>query len=700
MNSRWAAFVAASLVTFACFVIAWQFLHHDRPLSVVQACIRGGQLAAISDMVERDKTITPASGSCRFLDLVMPKDTHVFMADMTGATNYDKAGYYYYLTYYLFPREIGTSLDHITRITKDGFLGRTSGSDQEILSNGFDMRMDMTPDHVVNPKSLHNIYFINPVNPDWFDSNFDTATAFLLPALTALAGMLLFRLLFPALSERMPLLEQLACGLGLGMMAVAALTLGVKLCGFSGRRLILVVTAVGGLAEMWRDRKACWKGMADGFQKLIRSPVAICILVAGLLVFLILFRLAGLQGLMEFDAVMAWSLKAKILHLYTGKELVQWFSNPGLASAHLDYPTLVPSLHAATYDSLGHVDEFVTKFWPAWMLLFLIADLASLNRAGKIWFHAPHFALLGLLLLPITQFYVQREGGTLPMVFFTVLGFVQCALWLTGKDRARLGLGLTLLFGAAMTKFEGFIFLALAGSWMLLLPSARPSLKPSSGFWRVLAFCFLAALPFLCLRVQIPSLHFESGWAGYALHNPGSTLANWPGFFLILLARLFVSPDLASWSGEGGQLHWIGKWDGLSSLYNHPTFGLAWLCLLLSVALWLAVPARRPVIVWTLAMLVGALAAFSGVFASFVNITHLGQVIGYTAEDVAGRYLLPVQLAWFATMMTVFFAEAPSAISNSSRPGAKPFPAHQPKPGLAPAGRHRKNRAGKQRRPN
>ena len=440
--------------------------------------------------------------------------------------------------------------------------------------------------------------------------------------------------------------------------------------------------------------------MADDFWKLVRSPVAIAILVAGLLVFLILFRLAGLQGLVEFDAVAAWSLKAKIMHLYSGKELVQWFSNPRLAHAHLDYPTLVPSLHAATYDSLGHVDEFVTKFWPTWMLLFLLLALASLNRAGKSRFHASHFALLGLLLLPVTQIYVQLEGGTLPMVFFTVLGFVQCALWLVGKDRDRLGLGLTLLFGAAMTKFEGFIFLALVGGWMLLLPSARPSLKPSPRFWLVLAFCFLAALPFLCLRIQIPALHYESGWAGYALHHPGTTLSNWPGIFMILLARLFVSPDFASWSGEGGQLHWIGRWDGFSSLYNHSTLGLAWLCLLMTVALWFAVPARRQVIVWMLAMLVGALAAFSGVFASFVNITNLDQVIGYTADNTAGRYLLPILLAWFATMMTLFFAEPPSSASISSSTGAKPSLAHQPQPGIAPAGRHRKNKADNRRRLN
>jgi len=307
------------------------------------------------------------------------------------------------------------------------------------------------------------------------------------------------------------------------------------------------------------------------------------------------------------------------------------------------------------------------------MLLFLIAALASLNRGGKIRLHALHFALLGLLLLPVTQSYVQMEGGTLPMVFFTVLGFVQCALWLIKKDRARLGLGLTLLFGAAMAKFEGFIYLALVGSWILLLPSARPSLKPSPRLWPVLAFWFLAALPFVCLRIQIPSLHYESGWAGYALNNPVSTLSNWPRIFMILIARLFVSPNFASWSGEGGQLHWTGRWDGLSSLYNHPTLGLAWLCLFMAVALWFAVPARRQVIVWMLAMLVGALSAFSGVFASFVNITNLDQVIGYTADNIAGRYLLPVLLAWFATMMTVFFAELPSvaSISRTSEPRTK-----------------------------
>ena len=59
-------------------------------------------------------------------------------------------------------------------------------------------------------------------------------------------------------------------------------------------------------------------------------------------------------------------------------------------------------------------------------------------------------------------------------------------------------------------------------------------------------------------------------------------------------------------------------------------------------------------------MLIGALAAFSLVFASFVNITSLARVIGYTTDNVAGRYLLPILLAWFATIMTLCFMGEPA----------------------------------------
>ena len=95
------------------------------------------------------------------------------------------------------------------------------------------------------------------------------------------------------------------------------------------------------------------------------------------------------------------------------------------------------------------------------------------------------------------------------------------------------------------------------------------------------------------------------------------------------------------------------------------TLGLAWFCLLLTVALWFAVPARRQVIIWMLVMFVGATVALSGVFASIVTIKSLTEAVDYTSDVAGGRYLLPVLLAWFATLMTVFFAELSSSTSIS-----------------------------------
>jgi hypothetical protein len=372
MNSRWATLVAASLVAFASLVITWQIRHYndaqDPYSSLSLSILRGEHLAGIFNIVDRSRECNAASGTGRYYDLVLPKSARVFMTDMTGPTNHNKMWYYIYTTYYLFPREIGVSMDQPTRMTYNGFLGRTSESDEEILTNGFDVRFDFLPGNELRVKTLWDLR--SPTNPAWFNSNFDTVMAFLLPWLTAMAGTWLFRFLFSTLSGQMSLLEQLAYSLGLGMMAVAALTLGVKLCGFHGRGLIFMVTAI------------------------------------------------------------------------------------------------------------------------------------------------------------------------------------------------------------------------------------------------------------------------------------------------------FVSPDFANWSGEGGRFDWIGRWDGLSSLYNHLTLGLPWLCLLLTVALWFAVPTRRQVVIWMLVMFIAGTVALSGVFTSLITVEGLDGAIWLSADVTGGRYLLPILLAWFATIMTAFFMDQPSPAST------------------------------------
>jgi len=678
MNKRAAFLVAISLTAFASLVIAWQVRHYnDLPVgySSISLCVvRGEQLAQISDIIERDKQNASFSGSCRYLDLVLPEDAHILVPNMLGPTNFDKIGYYLLETYYLFPREIGTSLDHVSRETSDGFVGRTSDSVEEILTNGYDAV-------ILNGgqggfKLLRNLAVRNPANPAWFDSSFDRVIAFLLPALTALSGLWLFRFLFYPLNGRLALFERLAVGLGLGMLTVAAVTLGAKLCGWPARGWILGITAAGTILEIWRDRNRFLVVAANRHRKWLRSPGSAVLCLAGLLIFLVLFRIAGLEGLVDGDAT-RWMIKAKIIHQYSGGGLVRWFSDPRLAYMHLDYPTLVPSLHAATFDSIGHVDEFVTKFWPTWMLLLLFASLASQFRSTTSWQPIFWLALLGLLLLPATQMFVQWEGGTMPMIFFTVIGLVHCASGLLEKDRARLGLGLTFLFGGAMTHVEGFIILALAGGCLGIMLWKSTPLKPSPLLWRVVIFWALAALPFVCLRIQIPSLHYESGWAANAWHQPGNTLSHWPAIFSILVARTFFSADFANWIGANGQIHWIGRWDGFSSLVNSSTIALPWLCLGLAVLLGCTVPACRRLVLFSSVMFLGTAVALSGVFASLITVEGLDNAVGLTSDLCGGRYLLPVLLGWFAAIATGLFAGQPSppgdpgpGKANGGSPGA------------------------------
>ena len=539
MQRLWITLVSLALVAFAGLVVTWNIVYRTQQVPfIIQSYYSGERLAKITSIIEREEQSTPAAATERRLDLTLPADARLFMMDMTGPTNYCKIGYYFYLTYYLFPREIGISIDEPAYLNKDGFTGRTATSDKEIIDHGYNVRIDITPEATQITRVLPGYATLNANNPAWFSSYTDTILSFLLPGFTTLAGMWLFRLVFPSLALRMLILEQLAYGLGLGMMAVAALTLGIKLSGFHGYRVVFVLTAAAGLMEIWHSRKIYWLEIADGCRKLVRRPIAIALLMAGIISFLILFRLAGLEGLNDPDA-MRWMLKAKMIHLCTGSDLVRWFSNPLLAHAHLDYPTLVPSLHATTYDSLGHVDEFVTKFWPAWMLLLLLGALDLQPRPARPVLR-PLLRSFGVVIVAF-HLVVRPDGGG--RFFHGILygaGF-RTVRPLAGRKRPRPACpGVDTFIRGSHDQTRRVHLSGHGGGLDGLLPSARPPLKPLLPLWRAMAFCFLAAIPFFWLRVQIPELEYESGWVGYALQNPANALIHWPGIFFIMLARFFV----------------------------------------------------------------------------------------------------------------------------------------------------------------
>ena len=342
-------------------------------------------------------------------------------------------------------------------------------------------------------------------------SDSDGIISFLLPLAVALAGTRLVRLLFKELETALSLGELLACGLAVGVFFVTQGILGLRMAGARLEYVLgwaIMLWAAAELVLLFRQRRRQLPPPG------VRQLWWLLMIPAALMLWC-LFQLAGTEGLLEFDAVAFWALKGKIFYYCAGPELWSWFKNPTLAYAHLDYPLTAPLLHAFTYGTIGHVNEFVTKFWNVWMLLLL--GVAILG-AGKFPHHQPWLIASVasiVVLLPLTVEFTRAEGGTIPSVFFTVISSLQLALGMAEKQPGRIRLGLLLLMATAMVKFEGIVLL---GFWSVLLLLDKDSRTAFSGHcagsvWPVW-LAIAGWIPYLIFRLHHPVPHPESAWLG------------------------------------------------------------------------------------------------------------------------------------------------------------------------------------------
>ena len=231
----WLNLVSVVVVAFAYWAAVSQFCDFNPGQygvsSLAQWCLQQQQLAGLTNIVDVEGASSIGCGQGRNLDLILPSNARVYMNDMLGSTNGEKGGLYFYLTYFLFPRDVGVSVDQPARWDRDGFRGTPAYSYEELETNGFNVVVE-TFDGKLHPKSLGSLKLKTLVNPDWYPSRRDGLIAFLLPLFTALSGLWLLKWVVPGLYPELELREKLACGLGLGVMAVAAVTLGAKLSGF------------------------------------------------------------------------------------------------------------------------------------------------------------------------------------------------------------------------------------------------------------------------------------------------------------------------------------------------------------------------------------------------------------------------------------------------------------------------------------
>ncbi len=650
------------ILIYGCLALLVAFANRDKNASIFTLPYlfkRADVLQGITNCVQRDSLCIPLSAYCRNVAEQLPQGAKVFMLGMLGAKNGSKLGYYYFMANYLFPREVGISVDRPVSFEGDYYEGRDPTNMDELVSAGYNFAFDFDNENHISVVPLARLSNTPHERTDATCKVSDELMAGMLPLLVAGFGIWLLPALFAFESQELGLGERFACGLALGSLFVSQLFFGFRLMGLASERVLFWGLLLGDITLLVRYFHPIKSAFLLGLKRLA-SPASL-ILTPHLMLFVALLWLAGVAGLTEFDAIAGYMLKAKIIYLYGGHEIVQWFSEPRLAHAHLDYPVLVPALHAFTYGVLGRVDEFVTKFWPVWMAFALVVGVLSVcGFPAKNKFIVP-LIMLVVLCMPLTMEFMQAEGATIPSVFFTGLGCMECTIGFASSDKKRLWLGMFLLLGAAMTKFEGIIILFLWLAAILSRATTRKLLSYGKRRWVILAFAITLVIPYGALKVQIPQLHPDQLAFRTMLKHPTYVAEHVPGTFGMMMLRQCVDEHFAAWTvSDKNKVVWAGRWIGWHGLINSFNLGWGWLCVALSAALVYQRTTRSVAFVITGV----AFAFFFFIAAIYCGLPYLFQdpqrIIDLTGNTLAGRHLAPMLLAWGLSLVVLATSVRPS----------------------------------------
>ena len=504
--------------------------------------------------------------------------------------------------------------------------------------------------------------------------------AFILPPAMALAGMRISRwVLGPKFEENFGWGLRFALGLAVGMVVFTQCVLLTALAG---------INASGWLA--WTA--LVWGVMEAGLQvpKLV-SGVKLIKFQTGYLWFLLLLpvlyswwvfgRLCTLEGTLEFDANAFWVFKSKIFYLKQGQDLLGVLHQPLLASAHMDYPTLVSCLYTLDYGAVGGVNEFVNKVWPFWMVVALGLAVLSLARVWQSPKPLPILLVVMVCFLPATLQFIRQEGGTIPMVFCTGLTALLMMTAIIYTDEIALAAGVMVLAACATTKFEGIIHAGLWGVFVMVFCWRRGWLK-SRLVWKAILVAAICLVPYFCLRLAKPVLHPESTWIHDGLASPGKAWQRLPQTFLLNTGRQFFSPEFFNWeAADKDHLKFAGQWNGVRSLLNPQMSLLPWFMLLLGGFTFWKKPRQR----LALGTLVGVLLCQFLILSLAISClawvqADVASAIAYAGVDTAGRYYYPFILAGFLGLMTVWMVDrAPLAGADKTSPANPPRPAARSK---------------------
>jgi len=611
---------------------------------------RANALGSESDPIRRDAMCIPLSSFCRSLDAQIPTNSSIFLLNMLGPENQGGLGYYFFINNYLYPREvaISTSGKPLTFGIK-GYSGRNPASMEELAQAGYDFALGQFPDSGWQIKALKPIAPRPPETNSLLTSGTDTLISFLLPLALALAGTRMIKWLFGDLSGLLTIGERLACGLAVGIFLLMQLILLLRIMGFRLEQFMGVAIIVWALVETGLLLRN-WKSPRSKFSA--RYLWWLLLIPAGMM-FWCLFRLAGLDGMQEFDAVATWEFKSKLLYYTAGKEIWSWASNPAFAYTVPNYPLAVSLLYAFQWGVLGHINEFVIKFWNQWMLLLLAFAALGAGRFGgkKSWLMAAVATII--ILLPATLMFARWEGSTIPFLFFIALASIQLALGMADKEPRRLRLGLFILMGSAMVRIDGGIIFGVWGILLLLNKDGRAVVWPLYRVGIAGLVGLLAWVPYFFYRAHTIG-HPNDLAPHLVMQNWMTSIKTAPMTWVALVSRRLLNNDFATWtSPDGHHVIWSGKWMGLGSFVDSATLGLGWVglfvlvlfCMKRSHIRWVAFSFFAVCLIYSIVICITILGGAIGQDSPTSNFYN--QALAGSEMILGGRYLYPLLMSWF-----------------------------------------------------
>ncbi len=498
--------------------------------------------------------------------------------------------------------------------------------------------------------------------------------AFLLPPATACVGMRINRLIVGnGIQNNFGLGLRFALGFATGMVIFSQTLLLASLGGINASGWLAWTALVWGALEAGLLLSKLKAGVTH--TKFQVGHLWLLFLLPTIYAWWVLGQLSTLEGTLEFDANAFWVFKSKILYLEQGKNLISTLHQSNLGYAHLDYPMLVPCLYTLNYGAIGGVDEFVNKVWPFWMIVALCLAILSLARVWQQPKPLPVFVVMLVCYLPATLQFIRQEGGTIPMVFFTSMTALLMMMAIINKQETAVATGFLLLAGCVSTKFEGVIYAALWGGFILIYSWQRGWLK-SQLIWKAIIVAAICLIPYLCLRMSKPVLHPESGWIKNGLNTPSKAIRRLPQIFLLDIGGRLFDKKFFEWKTEDkDHVYYTGSWSGLKNFENPELSLLPWLTVLITALSFWKKPRQRSALGILLLIMLGQFLILSLAMSCLASMQKdVSQVIEFSGFELA-RYYYPFFLATFLGIISIWFTH--SHISVSEMPTNNSAPTNQ-----------------------